>query len=146
MATAGLLQLSRRKPARVACPSIAASLCRRSRRRRSSRPPGRLFAYCALTTLHLVEWWGQAAALLLVASGLFLNPRLERGRESQAVRNNLYSLCCDAIEERFSAFYHSFATVMGAQIIISAINTVFTAVFVTAMHLPYALVVIGGTF
>ena len=83
---------------------------------------------------------------LVIAIGLFLNPRLERGRESQPVRNNLYSLCCDAIEERFGTFYRSFATVMGAQIIISAINTVFTAGFVMAVHLPYALVVIVGTF
>jgi predicted PurR-regulated permease PerM len=83
---------------------------------------------------------------LVVAIGLFLNPCIERGRESQPVRNNLYSLCCDAIEERFSTFYGSFTTVMGAQIIISAINTVFTAMFVLSVNLPYKLVVIGGTF
>jgi predicted PurR-regulated permease PerM len=71
---------------------------------------------------------------------------LERGRESQPIANNLYSVCCEAIEERFGTFYRSFATVMGAQLIISAINTVFTAIFVIAMHLPYKVVVIGGTF
>jgi len=40
----------------------------------------------------------------------------------------------------------AFATVMGAQVIISAINTVLTAVFVLVMHLPYGIVVIGVTF
>src|ERR1043166_1292978 len=83
---------------------------------------------------------------LIVAIAIFLNPRLERGRDSQPIRHNLYSLCCDAIEERFAIFYRSFATVMGAQIVISAINTVLTAAFVLAVHMPYALVVIGGTF
>ena len=81
-----------------------------------------------------------------VAIGLFLNPRLELDREKYLIRNNLYSLCCDQIAERFSAFYRSFATVMGAQIVISAINTLFTAIFAVAVHLPYAVVVIGVTF
>ena len=35
---------------------------------------------------------------------------------------------------------------MGAQIIISAVNTVLTAVFLMAVHLPYAVVVIGVSF
>ena len=47
---------------------------------------------------------------------------------------------------RFRAFYQSFATVMGAQILISAINTALTSIFVIAVKLPYALVVIGVTF
>jgi len=81
-----------------------------------------------------------------VAIGLFLNPRLELNREKHAIRNNLYSLCCDQIAERFGTFYRSFATVMGAQILISAINTVFTGIFALAVQLPYAVVVIGVTF
>jgi len=35
---------------------------------------------------------------------------------------------------------------MGAQIVISAINTALTSIFVAAVHLPYAIVVIGVTF
>jgi predicted PurR-regulated permease PerM len=35
---------------------------------------------------------------------------------------------------------------MGAQIIISTINTVLTAIFILALHLPYAVVVIGVSF
>jgi predicted PurR-regulated permease PerM len=81
-----------------------------------------------------------------VAIGLFLNPRLELDREKHPIANNLYSLCCDQIAERFTTFYRSFATVMGAQILISAINTVFTGIFALAVQLPYAVVVIGVTF
>jgi len=81
-----------------------------------------------------------------VAIGLFLSPRLDLDRDKHPIRNNLYSLCCDRIADRFRAFYRSFATVMGAQIVISAINTVFTGIFALAMQLPYAVVVIGVTF
>jgi predicted PurR-regulated permease PerM len=81
-----------------------------------------------------------------VAVGLFLNPRLELEREKHLIRNNLYSLCCDQIAERFTTLYRSFAMVMGAQILISAINTVFTAIFALAVHLPHPVVVIGVTF
>ena len=82
----------------------------------------------------------------VVAISLFLNPRLELDREKHAVRDNLYSLCCDQIAKRFQTLYQSFATVIGAQIVISAINTVLTAIFVMAVGLPYAVVVIGATF
>jgi predicted PurR-regulated permease PerM len=82
----------------------------------------------------------------VVAISLFLNPRLELDREKYPVQHNLYSLCCDQIAQRFEALYQSFATVIGAQIVISAINTVFTTIFVLAVGLPYAVVVIGVTF
>jgi predicted PurR-regulated permease PerM len=82
----------------------------------------------------------------VVAISLFFNSRLELEREKYAVQNNLYSLCCDQIALRFAAFYRSFATVMGAQIAISVINTVFTTIFVLAVGLPYAVVVVGVTF
>ena len=82
----------------------------------------------------------------VVAISIFLNPRLELDREKYAVRDNLYSLCCDHIAKRFAALYHSFATVMGAQIVISAINTVFTTIFVLAVGLPHPVVVVGMTF
>ena len=82
----------------------------------------------------------------VVALSLFLNPRLELDRERYRIRNNLYSLCCDEIANRFGIFYRSFSTVMGAQILISAINTVFTGIFIAAVQLPYAPVVLGITF
>lgn len=82
----------------------------------------------------------------VVAISVFLNPRFELGRLPQARENNLYSACCAEIGRRFSVFYQSFNTVMGAQIAISAINTVFTAIFVLALQLPYSVWVIGLTF
>jgi len=82
----------------------------------------------------------------VVAASLFLDGRLDLEREGYAVKNNMYSLTCDELVLRFQTFFQSFATVMGAQIVISAINTVFTSAFVFAVKLPYAVVVIGITF
>src|SRR5205823_2829372 len=75
---------------------------------------------------------------ILVAINLFLNGRIELDEHRHPVRNNLYSLCCDHVAERFKRFYSSFAIVMGAQIVISAINTVLTSIFVLVVRLPYA--------
>jgi predicted PurR-regulated permease PerM len=82
----------------------------------------------------------------VVAVGFFLNPRLELKSLYPKPPNNLYSLCCEQLLLRFAIFYESFATVMGAQIIISAINTTLTAIFVAAVGLPYAAIVVGVTF
>jgi predicted PurR-regulated permease PerM len=82
----------------------------------------------------------------VVAISIFLNPQLELNREKYAVRDNLYSLCCDHIARRFAALYQSFATVIGAQIVISAINTVITTIFVLGVGLPHPVVVVGMTF
>jgi predicted PurR-regulated permease PerM len=82
----------------------------------------------------------------VVAISLFLNPRIELDRHTNPMPNNLYSICGEEIARRFSTLYASFARVMGAQIIISLINTVMTAIFILVTRLPYALVVIGATF
>jgi predicted PurR-regulated permease PerM len=81
-----------------------------------------------------------------VAISLFLSPRLLLDPAGKTTAPNLYTVCCEAIVERFRTFYQSFATVIAAQIIISAINTILTAIFVLAVKLPYALVLIGTTF
>jgi predicted PurR-regulated permease PerM len=47
---------------------------------------------------------------------------------------------------RFQTFYRSFSQVMGAQILISLINTTCTAVFLIVMSIPYAPVLIVATF
>ncbi len=47
---------------------------------------------------------------------------------------------------RFETFFLSFAKVFGAQIIISAINAVLTAIFLFAMGFRYAIVLIGIAF
>jgi predicted PurR-regulated permease PerM len=83
---------------------------------------------------------------IVAAVSLFFNSQLDLFRESHKLRNNLYSICCDEITARFSEFYRSFATVIGAQMTISCINTVLTAIFVFSMQLPYAPVIIGLTF
>lgn len=83
---------------------------------------------------------------VVCAVSIFFNSQLDLFRETHKVRNNLYSALCDEVTARFTEFYRSFATVMGAQMTISAINTIFTAVFVFAVQLPYAPVVIGLTF
>lgn len=82
----------------------------------------------------------------IVAIGLYLNPRLELDQPAGALRNNLYSLCCEEISRRFATFYRSFAMVMNAQITISAINTVLTGLFVAALGLPHLVVAVGLTF
>lgn len=82
----------------------------------------------------------------VAAISIFLNSRFELGREPKVPANNLYSLTCEQVGARFRLFYQSFATVIGAQIVISGINTVLTGVFVLLVDLPYALLVVGVTF
>jgi Predicted permease len=83
---------------------------------------------------------------IVCAVSMFFNSRLDLFRESHKVRNNLYSVYSDEITARFSDFYQSFATVIGAQLMISGINTVLTAIFVLVIGLPYGAVVVGLTF
>src|SRR4051812_250424 len=83
---------------------------------------------------------------IVCAVSMFFNGQLDLSRESHKVRNNLFSVLSDEITARFTDFYRSFATVIGAQMTISAINTVLTAIFVFSIGLPYAPVVVGLTF
>jgi predicted PurR-regulated permease PerM len=82
----------------------------------------------------------------IAAIGLFLDSRLELDPPAGVARNNLYSLGCEEISRRFATFYRSFDMVMNAQVIISAINTLLTAIFMVAMGLPHLVVAIGFTF
>jgi len=81
---------------------------------------------------------------IVVAIGIFINPYLDNDRQPHPL--NLYSLHCTQITDLFRSFYQSFQAVMGAQVIISAINTTITAIFVLATSLSYAPVVIILTF
>jgi predicted PurR-regulated permease PerM len=81
----------------------------------------------------------------VVAISIFLNPRFDLG-PPLSNPSDLYSGACTEIARRFQTLYQSFVTVMGAQLIISAINTVLTAIFVLVASLPYSVVVIGVTF
>ena len=83
---------------------------------------------------------------VVVSIGVFLNPNLDRGSVSRLERKTLYALFCDAISSRFQSFFGSFERVMGAQLLISLINTVLTSVFVTTCSMRYAGLVIILTF
>lgn len=83
---------------------------------------------------------------MVVAISLFFNSQLDLDRGRHPLENNLYSFACDEIVARFRSFYESFERVMGAQIIISTLNTGFTAVYLLVIDLPYAALVICITF
>jgi len=83
---------------------------------------------------------------LVVAVSIFLNARWEIDSAPGAVKDNLYSHVSRELALRFQTFYHSFATVIGAQILISAINTVLTAAFLIWNGFPFAMVIIVLTF
>jgi len=83
---------------------------------------------------------------IVAAASLFFKTGLDPYRGTHRVKNNLYSICCDQVSRRFRDFYRSFATVMGAQITISLINTALTAIFLTAVHMPHAPLLIVTTF
>ncbi len=99
--------------------------------------------------LRNVANFAKSTATVLVFSilgSLFLKTGLDPHRGTHRVKNNLYSICCDEVSTRFRDFYRSFATVMGAQITISLINTVLTAIFLLAARLPHAPLLIAITF
>jgi len=83
---------------------------------------------------------------IVAAASLFSKTGLDPYRGTHRVKNNLYSICCDQVSRRFRDFYRSFATVMGAQITISLINTALTAIFLMAVHMPHATLLIAATF
>jgi len=83
---------------------------------------------------------------IVAAGSLFIKTGLDPYRGTHRVKNNLYSICCDKVSTRFRDFYRSFATVMGAQITISLINTGLTAIFLIAVGMPHAALLIAVTF
>ena len=83
---------------------------------------------------------------VVVAISLFLTRNLDLGSHPGAEEGNLYAATGKAVVERFTTFYRSFATVMGAQIVISAINTCLTTIFLAWNHYPHLGVVVVLTF
>jgi predicted PurR-regulated permease PerM len=83
---------------------------------------------------------------IVAAGSLFFKAGLDPHRATHPVKNNLYSICCDEVSTRFRDFYRSFATVMGAQMTISLINTALTGLFVVAVRMPHAPLLIAMTF
>ena len=83
---------------------------------------------------------------IVAAVSLFFNSQLDLSRNVPGPKNNLYSVFWGELSARFRDFYESFATVMGAQITISLINTILTAIFVLIVQLPDAPLLIVLTF
>ena len=99
------------------------------------------FAGAATTLIVLI-----IIGIVVAASLFFRSWFVHEKSATPGDENNLYTLCAKEIATRFHDFYRSFEVVMGAQIIISSINTVLTAIFVLIIGLPHAPVVIGVTF
>lgn len=83
---------------------------------------------------------------LVVALSLFLNARWGTDEDPQSSRDSLYATVVSELVLRFGTFFQSFARVISAQILISAVNTVLTAIFLFWNGFPYSLVIIGLTF
>lgn len=81
---------------------------------------------------------------VVVAVGIFVNPELDPDRKRHPLA--LYSVYSEAVAERFRSFYQSFQTVIGAQVVISAINTFATALFVFTSGMRHSFVLIMLTF
>jgi predicted PurR-regulated permease PerM len=83
---------------------------------------------------------------LVVALSLFLNARWGAEVDPQESRDSLYATVVRELAIRFETFYSSFSKVIGAQILISAINTVLTAIFLIWNGFPYTTVIVVFTF
>ncbi len=83
---------------------------------------------------------------IVVAVSIFLGSRLAVDNDPHSRRDSLYAITTREITTRFLTFYRSFAIVMGAQILISLINTLLTAVFLFWAGFPYATVLVACTF
>ncbi|MBU1565210.1 MAG: AI-2E family transporter [Proteobacteria bacterium] len=98
--------------------------------------------YTQFILIHLVTF----IIGLVIAVGAFINSRPLDDQEPVLVRNNLYDRTFAELMARANTFYLSFATVLGAQIVISSINTTLTSVFLFYNHYPFAMVITGLTF
>lgn len=83
---------------------------------------------------------------LVVAVSLFINARWEVEGDPDVVKDSLYSTVVRELVTRVQTFYASFAKVIGAQIIISLINTALTSLFLLWNGYPYVTVIIVLTF
>ena len=83
---------------------------------------------------------------LVVAASLFLNASWGSENEPGTARDSLYATVVRELSERFQTFFRSFAKVIGAQIIVSAINTVLTGAFLLWNGYPYVAVITATTF
>ena len=83
---------------------------------------------------------------LVVATSLFLSARWGSEHEPGSSQDSLYATVVRELSQRFQTFFRSFAKVIGAQIIVSAINTGLTAAFLLWNGYPYVAVITTLTF
>jgi predicted PurR-regulated permease PerM len=83
---------------------------------------------------------------IVAAASLFLTAGFGSQQSSPGATANLYSIVTREVAARFRDFYDSFATVVGAQLTISLINTALTSIFLLAVGLPQAPLLIAVTF
>jgi len=83
---------------------------------------------------------------LVVAVSLFASAKWEVDDDPDVVKGSLYATVVHELGLRFQTFYRSFAKVIGAQIVISTINTGLTSVFLLWNGYPYIMVIIVLTF
>ena len=83
---------------------------------------------------------------LVVAASMFLSASWGAENDPQTGRDNLYATVVRELAARFKTFFQSFTKVIGAQIVISIINTGLTAVFLFLNGYPFAAVLIVLTF
>jgi predicted PurR-regulated permease PerM len=83
---------------------------------------------------------------LVVAASLFLSASWGSENDPGTARDSHYATVVRELSQRFQIFFKSFATVAGAQIIISAINTTLTCGFLLWNGYPYVAVITATTF
>jgi predicted PurR-regulated permease PerM len=75
---------------------------------------------------------------LVVPLSIFMGPGWTARKEEPTESGNLYFAVTREISMRFKTLYESFAKVIGAQIVISAVNAAMTAIFLIVNSYPYA--------
>lgn len=83
---------------------------------------------------------------IFIAVGMFITPNVESKVEKNTPHQNLYSILCHYIGDRCKNLFFCFKQVIGAQIIISLINTFCTGIFLSIEDLPYFALLITFTF
>ncbi|HEX5398772.1 MAG TPA: AI-2E family transporter [Verrucomicrobiae bacterium] len=83
---------------------------------------------------------------LVVAPSLFLNAPWGAESDPQTGRDSLYAMTVRELAARFKTFFQSFTRVIGAQLVISIINSGLTAVFLLLNGYPFAAVLVVLTF
>ena len=83
---------------------------------------------------------------LVVAVSMYLSARWGTEADIQETPDSLYATVVRELATRVRTFYRSFSRVIGAQIIISTINTSLTAVFLIWNGFEYATTLVAITF